>query len=167
MTNPVFGEESSWQKQAKHLLWCTGCALCFFSGVGLLRSKLRQTGTEEETAFVPQACLTARKTLKTGWRGVWYSEIIIGNWKLHCDSLFLRFSWFLLKSYLPCATTFLTNYGSVARIDASYPTHGKYPLAPLTSPSFGDGMGERLSFRIYPALSLRYCCGVVPVWSRK
>ena len=43
----------------------------FFSGVGLLRSKLRQTGTEEETAFVPQACLTARKTFKTGWCGAW------------------------------------------------------------------------------------------------
>jgi hypothetical protein len=34
----------------------------------LLRSKLRQAGTEEETAFVPQACITARKTLKTGSR---------------------------------------------------------------------------------------------------
>ncbi|MCI7597636.1 MAG: hypothetical protein SOY06_07090, partial [Prevotella sp.] len=31
--------------------------------------KLRQAGYEEETAFVPQACITARKTMKTGWRG--------------------------------------------------------------------------------------------------
>ena len=40
----------------------------------LLRSRLapkqlRQAGYEEETAFVPQACITARKTMKTGWRG--------------------------------------------------------------------------------------------------
>ena len=41
----------------------------------MLRSKLRQTGTGEETAFVPQACLTARKTLKTGWRSFWYLEV--------------------------------------------------------------------------------------------
>jgi len=44
----------------------------------LLRSKLRQTGTEEETAFVPQACLTARKTLKTGWRGALRLEKVKG-----------------------------------------------------------------------------------------
>ena len=25
--------------------------------------------------FVPQACITARKPLKTGWRGAWYSEV--------------------------------------------------------------------------------------------
>jgi len=25
--------------------------------------------------FVPQACLTARKTLKTGWRSLWYLEV--------------------------------------------------------------------------------------------
>ncbi|MDY5321209.1 MAG: hypothetical protein SPG93_06035, partial [Prevotella sp.] len=30
------------------------------------RSKLRQAGYGEETAFVPQACITARKTMKTG-----------------------------------------------------------------------------------------------------
>ena len=47
-----------------------GCALCFFFGSALPRSKLRQAGAEEETAFVPQACLTARKTLKTCWRKV-------------------------------------------------------------------------------------------------
>ena len=41
-----------------------------------------------------------------------------------------RFSWFLLKSYLPCATTFLTNYRSVTRKDDSYPIRGKYPLRP-------------------------------------
>jgi hypothetical protein len=35
----------------------------------LLRSKLRQADTGEETALVPQACITARKTIKTGWRG--------------------------------------------------------------------------------------------------
>ena len=36
----------------------------------LLRSRLapKQAGYGEETAFVPQACITARKTLKTGWR---------------------------------------------------------------------------------------------------
>ena len=45
---------------------CKGCALCFFFGSALPRSKLRQAGAEEETAFVPQACITARKTLKTG-----------------------------------------------------------------------------------------------------
>jgi len=31
----------------------------------MLRSKLRQADPGEETAFVPQACITARKTLKT------------------------------------------------------------------------------------------------------
>ncbi|MCI7599283.1 MAG: hypothetical protein MSS96_11310, partial [Bacteroidales bacterium] len=46
-----------------------GYARCFFSVAGLLRSKLRQAGYGEETAFVPQACITARKTMKTGWRG--------------------------------------------------------------------------------------------------
>ena len=35
----------------------------------LLRSQLRQAGYGEETVFVPQACITARKTMKTGWRG--------------------------------------------------------------------------------------------------
>jgi len=35
----------------------------------LLRSKLRQAGAGEETAFVTQASITARKTLKTGSRG--------------------------------------------------------------------------------------------------
>ena len=37
----------------------------------LLRSRLapKQAGYGEETAFVPQACITARKTMKTGWRG--------------------------------------------------------------------------------------------------
>ena len=33
---------------------------------GHYSAKLRQTGYGEETAFVPQACITARKTLKTG-----------------------------------------------------------------------------------------------------
>ena len=47
---------------------CKGYTCCFFSVAGLLRSKLRQAGYGEETAFVPQACITARKTLKTGWR---------------------------------------------------------------------------------------------------
>ena len=51
------------------MLRCKGYARCFFSVSGLLRSKLRQAGYEEETAFVPQACITARKTKKTGWRG--------------------------------------------------------------------------------------------------
>ena len=46
-----------------------GYARCFFFVAGLLRSKLRQAGYGEETAFVPQACITARKTMKTGWRG--------------------------------------------------------------------------------------------------
>ena len=46
-----------------------GYACCFFSVASLLRSKLRQAGYEEETAFVPQACITARKTMRTGWRG--------------------------------------------------------------------------------------------------
>ena len=41
-------------------------ACCFFSVASLLRSKLWQAGYGEETAFVPQACITARKTLKTG-----------------------------------------------------------------------------------------------------
>ena len=37
----------------------------------LLRSRLapKQAGYGEETAFVPQDCITARKTMKTGWRG--------------------------------------------------------------------------------------------------
>ena len=47
-----------------------GDGRCFFSGSGLLRSKLRQAGAGEETAFVPQACITARKTLKTGLKEV-------------------------------------------------------------------------------------------------
>ena len=51
------------------MLRCKGYARCFFSLAGLLRSKLRQAGYGEETAFVPQACITARKTMKTGWRG--------------------------------------------------------------------------------------------------
>ena len=51
------------------MLRCKGYARCFFSVASLLRSKLRQAGYEEETAFVPQACITARKTMKTGWRG--------------------------------------------------------------------------------------------------
>ena len=39
----------------------------------LLQCRLapKQAGTNEETPFVPQACLTARETLKTGWRGAW------------------------------------------------------------------------------------------------
>ena len=38
----------------------------------LLRSRLapKQAGYGEETAFVPQDCITARKTMKTGWRGL-------------------------------------------------------------------------------------------------
>ena len=51
------------------MLRCKGYARCFFSVAGLPRSKLRQAGYGEETAFVPQACITARKTMKTGWRG--------------------------------------------------------------------------------------------------
>ena len=51
------------------MLRCKGYARCFFSLAGLLRSKLRQAGYGEETAFVPQACITARKTMKTGRRG--------------------------------------------------------------------------------------------------
>ena len=51
------------------MLRCKGYARCFFFVAGLLRSKLRQAGYGEETAFVPQACITARKTMKTGWRG--------------------------------------------------------------------------------------------------
>ena len=46
-----------------------GLAPCFFSSSVLLRSKLRQAGAGKETAFVPQTCITARKTLKTSWRG--------------------------------------------------------------------------------------------------
>ena len=51
------------------MLRCKGYARCFFSLAGLPRSKLRQAAYGEETAFVPQACITARKTMKTGWRG--------------------------------------------------------------------------------------------------
>ena len=51
------------------MLRCKGYARCFFSLAGLPRSKLRQADYGEETAFVPQACITARKTMKTGWRG--------------------------------------------------------------------------------------------------
>ena len=40
----------------------------FLLRLRLPRSKLRRAGAEEETAFVPQACITARKTLKTCWR---------------------------------------------------------------------------------------------------
>ena len=61
-------------KTSKTLAVMHGLRPLFLLGVGLLRSKLRQTGTEEETAFVPQACITARKTLKTGWRGAWRIE---------------------------------------------------------------------------------------------
>ena len=63
-------------KHAKPLSWCKGCALCFFSGAVLLRSKLRQAVTSEETAFVPQACITTRKTSKTGWRHARWSVYI-------------------------------------------------------------------------------------------
>ena len=51
------------------MLRCKGYARCFFSVAGLPRSKLRQADYGEETAFVPQACITARKTMKAGWRG--------------------------------------------------------------------------------------------------
>ena len=59
------GKYSFYKNQENLLLCCKGCTLCFFSGASLLRSRLRQADTGEETAFVPQACITARKTLKT------------------------------------------------------------------------------------------------------
>ena len=40
----------------------------FLPVAALLRSKLRQAVSGEETAFVPQACITASKTFKTDWR---------------------------------------------------------------------------------------------------
>ena len=77
------------QKTNKTLAVMLGCALCFFSVVGLFRSKLRQTGTGEETAFVPQTCITARKTLKTGWRSAWVSRdlqvlkaVMLASWPM-------------------------------------------------------------------------------------
>ena len=82
------------------MLRCKGYARCFFSVAGLLRSKLRQAGYGEETAFVPQACITARKTMKTGWRGPCPYKPTkpirltcpLRAADLPCDSLFSRFS---------------------------------------------------------------------------
>ena len=45
-----------------------GYACCFFSVAGLPEASFGKSDYGEETAFVPQACITARKTLKTGWR---------------------------------------------------------------------------------------------------
>ena len=44
------------KKQIKPLALAMGCAHCFFSVIGLLRSKLRQADDGEETVFVPKAC---------------------------------------------------------------------------------------------------------------
>ena len=51
------------------MLRCKGYARCFFSVAGLLRSKLRHAGYGEKTAIKKQDYITARKTMKTGWRG--------------------------------------------------------------------------------------------------
>ena len=45
-----------------------GLHLLFLLRSRLAPKKLRQAGYGEETAIVPQACIIARKTLKTGWR---------------------------------------------------------------------------------------------------
>ena len=45
-----------------------GLRLLFLLRSRLAPKQLRQVGSGEETAFVPQACITARKTLKTSWR---------------------------------------------------------------------------------------------------
>ena len=67
------------QKPNKTTCACKGCAHCFFFVADLLRSKLRQAGDEEETAFVPQACNHKEKP-KNRW-----------CCKMHRDSLFSRF----------------------------------------------------------------------------
>jgi len=43
-----------------------GCALCCFSVVGLPKLASKHADNREATAFVPKACITARKTVKTG-----------------------------------------------------------------------------------------------------
>ena len=51
-------------KTIKTLAVMQGVRPLFLSGTVVLRSKLRQVGTRKK-AFVPQACITARKTIKT------------------------------------------------------------------------------------------------------
>ncbi|WP_223927291.1 hypothetical protein [Prevotella lacticifex] len=51
-------------KTIKTLAVMQGLRPLFLSGTVVLRSMLRQVGTRKK-AFVPQACITARKTIKT------------------------------------------------------------------------------------------------------
>ena len=60
-----------------------GLRLLFLLRIRLAPKQLRQAGYGEETALVPQACITARKTLKTGWRGSLYLQKNLQTYKTY------------------------------------------------------------------------------------
>ena len=107
----------------------------------LLRSRLapKQAGYGEETAFVPQACITARKTMKTGWRGPNKNSQTHKTYKLTNSQTYKTYFRIVSaegsgplgkETSLSMIFYYHLLIGEVRTIrnETTYPIHGKYPL---------------------------------------